>query len=351
MASALASFVALFAAVFFLLMGTGLLGTLLSLRMAISGLSAQVTGWVMAAYFAGLVIGSFTCQRLVQRVGHVRSFAAFAAVTTATVMLHGLYFSAFFWGILRFLTGITSMGLYMVIESWLNECAEAHTRGRVFSIYMVLGYLGMGTGQLLLNAGDVRGQELFLITGIFLALCLVPVAVTSSVHPKMSKTVSFNLADLMQRAPLGMLGCLSAGLINGAFYALGPVFSNQIGLTDAQVAWFMTSTIFGGLILQWPVGALSDRFDRTLVLPILAVAMRGRLRGYHGRCRKIMGLAVDGDGNIWRPGVYDLSCGRGPHTRFVRRHEHDSGQFRPAAQLRDRCQHRTDCGIHCYERP
>lgn len=269
MASTLASFTALFTAVFSLLIGIGLLGTHLSLRMAMEGFSTQVTGLILASYFLGLVFGSFFCHRLIQRVGHIRSFAAFAAAATAIVMLHGLYVSAITWGILRFLTGISTIGLYMVIESWLNECSAPHIRGRVFSIYMVLTYLGIGIGQQLLNVGDIQGQELFFVTGLLLALCLVPVAITRSVHLELPETTHFNLIVLLKKAPMGMLGCLSAGMINSSFYAMGPVFGNQIGLTVSQLSWFMTATIFGGMVFQWPIGVLADRFDRTVVLILL----------------------------------------------------------------------------------
>ncbi len=273
MISALVSFAALFAAVFSLLMGIGLLGTHLSLRMTIEGFSTQVTGLILSAYFLGLASGSFFCHRVIQQVGHIRSFAAFAAVTTAIVMLHGLYISAIVWGLLRFLTGIATIGLYMVIESWLNECTVPEMRGRIFSIYMVLTYLGIGIGQQLLNLGDVRGQELFFVSGLLLALCLVPVAITRSVQPKLPETTHFNLIALLKKAPMGMLGCLTAGLINSAFYSMGPVFGNQIGLTVAELSWFMTATIFGGIIFQWPVGAFADRFDRTVVLVLLGIGI------------------------------------------------------------------------------
>jgi MFS family permease len=269
MVSTLMSFVALFMAEFLLLMGVGLLGTLLSLRMTLEGFSAQVTGLILAAYYVGLILGSFASQGLIRRVGHIRAFAAFAAVATTIVMLHGLYMSALVWGALRLATGMATIGLYMVVESWLNERTDPGSRGRVFSVYMLVTYLGMGIGQLLLNIGDPRGQSLFFVIGMLLALCLVPVAVTGSVSPQLPKTAKFNLGALLKKAPLGMLGCLSAGLINSAFYAMGPVFSHQTGLTVSGTAWFMAVTVFGGLVLQWPVGLLSDRCDRSIVVSSL----------------------------------------------------------------------------------
>lgn len=269
MVSTLVSFTALFTAVFTLLMGVGLLNTLLSLRMTLEGFSPQRTGLIMAAYFAGLVLGSLTCHRLIRHVGHIRAFAAFAAVATAAIMLHGLHISALIWGLLRLSTGITTIGLYMIIESWLAECTEPNKRGRVFSIYMVLVYLGNGTGQLLLMAGDVRSQELFFVSGMLLALCLVPVALTRSIQPKPPTITHFNPIALLQRAPLGFLGCTTAGLLLSAFSSMGPVFSHKIGLTVSQTAWLMTTAIAGGLVFQLPVGTISDRLDRTVVLSFL----------------------------------------------------------------------------------
>jgi MFS family permease len=238
--------------------------------MTMAGFSSLATGLVQAAYYFGLVIGSLVCQRLVLRVGHIRAFAALAALATVTVMLHGLYFTPMFWGFLRLMNGMATIGLYMIIESWLNECTVPPSRGRVFSVYMVLSYLGIGIGQLMLNVGDPSGEVPFFVAGILLALCLVPVSVTTAISPAMPQPTRFRLAALLRKTPLGILGCFAAGLINSSFYALGPVFGHAIGLSVSQLSTFMSVAVFGGLALQWTVGSLSDRFDRTLVLPVLA---------------------------------------------------------------------------------
>ena len=273
MMSTLISFTSLFAGVFSLLTGIGLLGTHLSLRMAMEGYSSQIAGLILSAYFLGNLIGSLVCHRLIKLVGHIQSFAAFAAVATAIVMLHGLYMSAITWGILRFLMGMTTMGLYMTIESWLNERTTSDIRGRIFAMYMVISYLAVGSGQLLLNVADVKGPALFNIAGFLLALCLVPVVTTRSVHPELPEATHFNLLALLKQAPMGMLGCLASGLLCSAFYSMGPVFGSQIDLTVTQLSLFMTVTIFGGVALQFPVGAIADRFDRTNVLISLAIAI------------------------------------------------------------------------------
>ena len=273
MVTAFGAFGALFAAAFIFLTGNGLLNTLLSSRMAAEGFSTATTGVVLSCYFTGLLTGSFTCHRLIQRVGHIRAFTVFAATTTAAALLHGLYLSPWFWGALRFLSGITTFGLFMVIESWLNECTESRYRGRVFSIYMTLTYLGIGIGQQLLNVGDVQGQTLFIIAGVIFALCLVPVSATQGVHPSLPETKPYHFISIFRRAPLGMLGSMAAGLTNSAFYAMMPVVCTDIGLSLRQLSWIMSITVLSGLAAQWAVGTLSDRFDRTVVITAIATAI------------------------------------------------------------------------------
>jgi hypothetical protein len=165
------------------------------------------------------------------------------------------------------------MGLFMVIESWLNECAEPKFRGRIFSIYMIVTYMGSTVGQQLLNVGDVHSQTLFLVAGVFVVLSTVPVAMTRSIHPKLPKVQQKALKTILKKAPISMLGCFGAGLLHSAFYTMGPVFAHQIQLSVGQISWFMTLTVFGGLMLQWPVGLISDRLDRSLVLPFLGIIL------------------------------------------------------------------------------
>lgn len=268
-------FIALYSSVTLLMMGLGLLNTFLGLRLSLEGVSTQVTGLVLSAYFVGLVAGTTYCRKIIRNVGHIRAFAAFTAVTTAVVMIHGFYTSPLLWAGLRFIAGISNMGLFMVIESWLNECAEPRFRGRIFSIYMIVTYMGSTVGQQLLNAGDVHSQTLFLVAGVFVVLSTIPVSMTRSIHPKLPKLEQKALKTILKKAPIGMLGCFGAGLLHSAFYTMGPVFAHQIHLSVAQISWFMTLTVLGGLLLQWPVGMMSDRLDRSLVLPGLGIILAG----------------------------------------------------------------------------
>lgn len=273
MVNSLKMFGSLFAAVFIFLLASGLLNTLVSARMAVAGFSTTTTGIVLSSFYTGLLAGSFVCHRVIQRIGHIRAFTAFAAITTAAALLHGLYLSPWFWILLRFLSGATAIGLFMVIESWLNECCESHYRGRVFSIYMSLIYLGTGIGQQLLNVGDIQGQELFIIAGILFSICLVPVSITGGIHPGLPKTQSYKFISIFRKTPLGMLGCFAAGLTNSAFFAMMPVFCTAIGLSLHELSWIMSVTVFCGLAAQWIVGSLSDRFDRTMVLFVVVAAI------------------------------------------------------------------------------
>lgn len=296
MVTTLHAFSSLFYAVFILLSGVGLLSTFLSLRMTVEGYSAQVTGLVMSGFFVGLIIGSFICHRLIQRVGHIRSFAVFAALCSASVLVHGLCMSPWIWALLRVITGIVIIGLYMVIESWLNECAQPEERGRVFSVYMLTTYLGLGVGQFLLMAADVMRPDYFMIIGILFTMSIVPVSVTGSINPQMPERVAFNVFKIIRKAPLGMAGCLAAGMLNSTIYSLGPVFAYNIGLPINQVSLFMGFVILSGMAFQYPIGMLSDRFDRSLVLGALGLAVAiaaGLIIAYPGeRSLYLLGLSV-----------------------------------------------------------
>jgi len=271
----LKSFIALYSSILFLMMGVSLLNSYLSFRLSSEGCSTQITGVILTAYYVGLVVGAFYCKRMIRSVGHIRAFAAFAAGTTIVVMLHGLYVSAPLWTGLRFVTGISNMGLFMVIESWLNECAEPKVRGRVFSIYMIMAYLGGAIGQKLLVVGSVETQAMYMVVGVCIALSIIPVSLTHSIHPELPRAEKIKLKTIFKKAPIGLIGCLSAGMMTSAFYTMGPVFTQQMNLTISQMSWFMTLSILGGLLLQWPVGNFSDRFDRSLVLPFLGFVVTG----------------------------------------------------------------------------
>jgi len=267
------SILALLGSVGIFTLGSGLLGTLLGVRMTLDGFDPQVTGLVMAAFFLGLMVGAMQAGRVIQRVGHIRAFAVFAACATAAVLLHGLFVSVSAWALLRVITGFSAAGIYMVIESWLNERASAANRGRVFSVYQVVSYLGLGTGQFLLFTGDPATNELFMVAAGLFALCLIPVAMTRGIHPSPPENHGMALKPALTHSQLGVVACVGAGMVNGAVFALTPVFALSTGLGLAGVSFLMGAIIFGGFLLQWPIGHLSDNFGRRGVMAIVNLSV------------------------------------------------------------------------------
>ena len=269
MRKTLLSLAALFISTATLMLGSGYLGTFMSLRLQATGTSDFMTGLVMSGFYVGTVIGASFCHLVLQRVGHIRAYAVFAAANCAAVLLLPLLEYPVVWLVLRVLIGLSMMGLSLIVESWLSERAPPAIRGRVFSIYMVVTFLGLGGGQFLLNIGDIFEPKHFFVMGVLFALCLLPVALTRAMHPLPVGRITFNWSRLYKSAPFGFVGALVAGLMNGAFYGLAPVALAKTGFDVKAIAMFMAVTIFGGLLMQYPVGIISDRFDRRTVLATL----------------------------------------------------------------------------------
>jgi MFS family permease len=259
----------------FLLLGNGLLTTLLGLRIGLAGLSPQFGGLVAASYFLGLTLGPLVVPRLVQRVGHIRCFAALAALAAATALHYALIPNPFVWCLLRVVGGFCFAGLFIVMESWLNVTATNQTRGKILATYMVTNYIALGSGQFLLNLYDPMGFQLFSLVAMLMALAVVPVSLTRVAAPTIAEPSFLRLRELYRISPIGVVGCLAAGMMLSAFYGLTPIFAQQAGLGIKQVSLLMGLTILGGLALQWPVGWLSDRFDRRLVLTVACTAAAG----------------------------------------------------------------------------
>lgn len=254
-----------------ILAGSGLLGTLLGVRGQLEGMSTSMLGWIMSGYFAGFVTGTFWVPRLIRRIGHIRAFSALASLASVATLLHGLYVHPVPWLLLRFAAGLCIVGLYIAIESWLNEQTTNEERGHVFSAYMTTTLLGLGLGQLLLLTGDASRLELFALASVLLSLGLVPVAMTRVSEPQLVEAARLGLRKLYSISPLGMVGCVFSGLGAGSFWGLGPVFAAELGMDSGLVALFMALTILGGMLMMWPVGRLSDRMERRRVLAWVCV--------------------------------------------------------------------------------
>lgn len=264
-----------------LLVGIGLFFSALGLRAGVAEFSTIATGLVMSSYFAGFIVGTFVCPALIRRAGHIRSFAAMASIASTTAIVHAIVVDPWVWALLRFATGACLVGLYMVMESWLNVLAPNAARGRVFAAYMAVTLVAMGLGQFLVLAGDIVTFVPLGLVSILLSLALVPVALTRTPEPRPVSVPQISLARLYEISPLGVSAALASGLLNSAFFSMGAVFGQRIGLSDAGVAAFMSVTIFGGALLQWPVGHASDRNDRRNVLALVCAAGAVLAAGAH----------------------------------------------------------------------
>lgn len=254
-----------------LLVGMGLIGSLIGLRATAEGFSAFTIGIIMSGYYAGYVLGTYLCPAMIRRVGHVRTFAALAAAVCAATLMFALWVHPLVWGVLRMLSGVGVVGLYMVVESWLNEQVDPAWRGRAFGLYTAMTLGALAGGQFLLLTGDPAQPPLFMAAALFIVLGLVPIAATRVREPQPVTVPQVHLRELYAVSPMAFQGVLIAGLVTSAFWGMGAVFAARIGLAPAEIAAFLAATIAGGALLQWPVGHLSDRFDRRRVL--IAVSM------------------------------------------------------------------------------
>ncbi|KJZ43462.1 MULTISPECIES: MFS transporter [Pseudomonas] len=267
------SFRALYFASLMMLIGSGLLSTYLALRLAADHVDSLWVGALMAANYFGLVLGGKIGHRLIARVGHIRAYSACAGIVGAAVLGHGLVDWLPAWLFLRVIVGLGMMCQYMVIESWLNEQADANQRGMVFSGYMIASYLGLVLGQLILVMHPGLGLELLMLVALCFALCLVPVALTRRIHPAPLHPAPMEPRFFIKRVPQSLSTVLGAGLIVGSFYGLAPLYASQQGLSTEQVGLFMGSCIFAGLLVQWPLGWLSDRYDRAVLIRSFAFSL------------------------------------------------------------------------------
>ncbi|HET8882709.1 MAG TPA: MFS transporter [Solimonas sp.] len=264
-----------------LLAGTGLFGTLLAVRGGLEGFAPNVLGLVMSAYFAGYLLGTCINPRIIHRVGHIRAFAIFAALASCTAILHALFISPPVWAALRVVTGACMVGLYTVVESWLNTRAAPEQRSRVFASYMVVNFTALTVGQFLLALYPVSGMQLFGIVAMLVSLSLVPVAMTSIPQPLPVHTPRLGLHALYRKAPTGIAGAFVGGLALGAFWGLGAASAQRFGFDETGTAHFMSITIIGGALLQWPIGRWSDgsRDRRRVLFAITAGAAGAALLG------------------------------------------------------------------------
>jgi len=254
-----------------MMLANGLQGTLLGVRAGVEGFSTFTTGIMMSGYFVGIFIGSFLAPYLVRRVGHIRVFSALASLASISILLHGVYISPLGWTMMRIVTGICFAGIYVVTESWLNDRASNETRGKVLSVYMVLTTLGMGSGQFLLNLAEPNAIDLFILTSVIISFGLIPMLLTAKPAPAFGESGNMSVVELYKASPLAVIGNGLTGMAHGTIFGMGAIYASNVLVDVKSISIFMACFLIGGLMTQWPIGYISDRVSRRLVMAVISV--------------------------------------------------------------------------------
>ncbi|MFQ2514368.1 MFS transporter [Aeromonas caviae] len=255
------------------ILGHGLFNTLLTVRLSAEQVSAQAIGLVSAAYFGGLVLGTFINARLIIRVGHIRAYAAYASLLCFLFLLHGMVVEPVTWAALRLIGGFATGGLFVVLESWMLVSSTPANRGRLMSLYMILLYGSLALGQLLLKQVAPMVLTPFALCAMAATLSVVPLALSRVATPAMVAPQPVGVLELVRLTPAGMGSSFTSGLILGAIYGLLPLYFTDSGASLSQVADMMALVILGGMCLQYPIGRASDRYDRRLVILLLCALL------------------------------------------------------------------------------
>lgn len=255
----------------FMMVANGLQGTLLGVRATMEGFSTFTTGIMMSGYFIGIFAGSFLAPYLVKRVGHIRVFSALASLASISILFHGVYIDAWVWMLMRIVTGISFAGFYVVTESWLNDRASNETRGTVLSIYMLIVTFGMGAGQFLLNLAEPSKIDLFILISVVISAGLIPVLLTAKPAPLFESSGKMSIFELYRASPLAVIGNCLTGMAHGTIFGLGAVYASEVLVDIKSISWFMACFLIGSVVFQWPVGYISDKVPRRLMMSILSV--------------------------------------------------------------------------------
>lgn len=266
MARQVVSLAALIFSIMLLVSGNAFLMTLLGVRLSLEGTPVSVIGWVLVCYSIGFVPGTLYAGRVIERVGHIRSFAVFAAICASAALLHPMLVSEWVWALLRIVSGFSMAGLLIVIESWFSSRATNENRGRLFAVYQIVFYISVAGGQLLVNLGQPETFVPFSIAAILLTLALIPLSLSRMEAPSIERVERLPLRALFGTAPVGLVAALLSGIAINAFYTMGPVYATHIGLELHQLSIFMAVAVLAAMLFAWPLGRVCDRFERRQVM-------------------------------------------------------------------------------------
>jgi MFS family permease len=275
LSSALSSIAALLCSVVLLIGGNALVAVTTPLRARLDGFPELTIGLLGSAYFAGMLAGTLAAPAIIRRGGHIRAFAAFVALAVASVVLMPVFVSPWMWLACRATIGFVFAGIYAVIEAWINARASDANRGALYALYQIANFAASACGQLALQPLGPSGFAPFAFAGALVALAIVPMAMTSVDPPAQPRTVRPRLLWLVRAAPLPCLAVLAAGAANGASISLGPIFAVGIGMSPDSAPQFTSALVVGSALGVFPIGMLSDRVDRRLVLAAAMIAGAG----------------------------------------------------------------------------
>ncbi|SIS69049.1 MFS transporter [Phaeovulum vinaykumarii] len=256
--------------VMLLMVGNGMQGTLLGIRGTAEGVDTTRMSIVMSAYFAGFLLGSQLTPRMIRRVGHVRVFAALGSLISAVLILYAAVPHWVAWALMRVLIGFSFSGVYITAESWLNAASTNENRGQALSAYMIVQMLGIVAGQALMVTGDPSGYLLFVIPSVLVSISFTPILLSVTPAPPFEQIKPLSFLKLFRASPLGCVGMFMMGGIFSALFGMAAVWGTGRGLTVGEVSAFVAAIYVGGLVFQYPIGWLSDRMDRRLLILVLS---------------------------------------------------------------------------------
>ena len=266
---------ALLFGMFLLMLGNGVQGTLLGIRGSLEGFSAGSMSLIMSGYFVGFLFGSRLAPHLIRNVGHVRVFAALASLVSAALILFAALPNEYVWFFLRIIVGFCFSGIYVVAESWLNDSSTNETRGQTLSAYLIVQMMGIVVAQWLLNFADVAGFILFIIISVAVSLSFAPILLSVSPAPMFQTTKPMSLRQLYVASPLGIVGIFLLGGIFAALFGMTSVYGTEKNMSVGEISIFVGIIYIGGMLLQFPIGWISDRMDRRLL--IIGITIAGSL--------------------------------------------------------------------------
>ena len=249
-----------------LMLGNGMHATLLGIRGTSEFESTAAMSWIMSGYFIGFLGGSRLAPQLILRVGHVRVFAALGSLISAALILFAAFPDPFVWFMLRIIIGFCFSGVYVVAESWLNDKSTNETRGQALSVYMIVQMIGVVSAQGVLNFGDPNGYFLFVIASVLVSVSFAPILLSVSPAPIFATAAPMSVRELIRISPLGAVGSFCLGALFAGIWGMGAVFGIEAGLSTAEIAAFIASIYLGGMLLQFPIGWISDKFDRRILI-------------------------------------------------------------------------------------